>query len=44
LALTRKAVSFRQWTSTARWANWANGTLPGRAINALSREVDRPVQ
>ncbi len=44
LALTRKAVSFRQWTRMSRYASWANGTLPGRIINALSREVDRPTK
>lgn len=42
LAMARKATSFRQWTSAAKWANWANGTPPGRFFAAISREIDRP--
>lgn len=42
LNLTKKMVSFRQWSSPAKWANWANGTLPGRLVNAMAREIDRP--
>ncbi len=42
LAMSRKMLSFRQWTSPARYASWANGTDIGRLINGLSREIGRP--
>jgi len=42
LALARKMTSYRQWTSPARYASWANGTDIGRLFNALSREIGRP--
>lgn len=41
LNLTRKAVSFRKWTSISKWANVANYTRPGRLWNAIAREVER---
>lgn len=41
LALTKSMVKFRSWTSPARFANWANGTLPGRVANTVARELDR---
>lgn len=42
LSLSRKMVSYRQWTSPAKYANVANGLLPGRLVNAIAREIERP--
>lgn len=42
LNITRMMTNFDSWTSVSHFSNWAVGTLPGRLVNALAREVDRP--
>lgn len=42
LNMANQMASFDSWRSPARWANWFMGTFPGRVINAVSENTDRP--
>lgn len=42
LNVANQMAEFKSWRSPARWANWAMGTLPGRLLNAVSENTDRP--
>jgi hypothetical protein len=40
--VANQMASFDSWRSPARWANWFMGTFPGRVLNAVSENTDRP--
>lgn len=42
LNVANQMAEFKSWRSPARWANWTMGTLPGRMLNAISENTDRP--
>lgn len=42
LNVANQMQEFKSWRSPARWANWVMGTLPGRMLNAVSQNTDRP--
>lgn len=44
LALTRNLANWKinSFHNPAKFANWINGTLPGRAVRSITTEMDRP--
>lgn len=44
LALTKNLENWKMnsFVNPAKFANWFNGTLPGRGVRAITREFDRP--
>lgn len=42
LSVANQMAEFKTWRSPAHWANWFMGTLPGRMLNAISDNTDRP--